>query len=288
MIIVRIIGGLGNQLFQYAAARRIAYFHSVELALDISEFQHLEDRNYCLHHFNIIERIATHEEVEAGLGKYPKVIRSIAFLWLSNSKRRLIKEKHFHFDPAILQAPDNVYLDGYWQSEKYFKDIEGIIRKEYTVKSLPDKINQAMAEKISLTNSVSIHIRRGDYVTKDKTNQFHGTCTLEYYDTAVNELARVIKDPTFFVFSDDIEWAREYLKLPYPVIFVGHNSPEKGFEDLRLMSLCNHHIIANSTFSWWGAWLSTNKNKIVYTPKRWFAAAGCNTDDLIPETWHRC
>jgi hypothetical protein len=197
----------------------------------------------------------------------------------------VIAERHFHFDPRILDLPGNVYLDGYWQSEKYFKDIESIIRSEFIVKTMSDPANEAMSERICGTESVSVHVRRKDYVSDSATSRIHGGCSLAYYYAAAERIARAVAEPHFFVFSDDAQWARENLDLKYPTTFVTHNGPDKNYEDLRLMTLCNHHIVANSTFSWWGAWLSINPDKMVIAPRKWFAESDLDCRDLIPDSW---
>ena len=132
-----------------------------------------------------------------------------------------------------------------------------------------------------------MHIRRGDYVSNPTTNKLHGTCSLEYYHNAVDIIAAKVSNPHFFIFSDDHEWARNNFKIDYPLTFVAHNNAGKNYEDMRLMSLCKHHIIANSSFSWWGAWLGSNPKKIVCAPRGWFKDKSLNTNDIIPSDWSR-
>ena len=197
----------------------------------------------------------------------------------------LFKEKSFSFDKRVFDLNGNIYLDGYWQTEKYFKEIEEIIRKEFTVKNeLADK-NKEIAEEIKKTNSVSLHIRRADYITDKRTNSHHGTCGSAYYEQAVAIIAEKVKTPHFFVFSDDMDWAKKSIILDFPTVYVDHNNAVTNYEDLRLMHLCKHNIIANSSFSWWGAWLNNNPQKIVVVPKRWFVTDKMDTRDLIPNTW---
>lgn len=144
--------------------------------------------------------------------------------------------------------------------------------------------NKKISEMISSINSISIHIRRGDYASSERLQVIYGLCPLNYYYTAINSISKAVKNPHFFVFSDDIGWAKQNLKITHPVKFIIGN---KALVDLCLMSQCKHHIIANSSFSWWGAWLSTNKNKIVYAPKQWFKKTKLIPHDLIPESWIR-
>jgi hypothetical protein len=241
-----------------------------------------------LHHFNIEATIATPEEVASltirKQGIAERVLRR-ALRWSSGPAPTHIREKHFHFDPDILNMPDSVYLDGYWQSEKYFADIAGIIRQEFTVKTPQGGKDKELAEQITSCESVSLHIRRGDYVSNSHTNQVHGTCDLDYYFRCVENLTQTVQNSHFFIFSDDPEWARDNLRLPNPITLVDHNGPNKNYEDLRLMSQCKHHIIANSSFSWWGAWLNPIEDKLVFAPKRWFARDNHNLHDFIPNQW---
>jgi hypothetical protein len=291
MIIVQLIGGLGNQLFQYSMARRIAYKNNATLKLDISSFDSYKLREYKLSHFNINAELAQFDEVGQIRRMKRKNAHSRFYNFLDNFKpyykRSVIREQFFHFDPNILKVSNNVYLEGYWQSEKYFRDIEDIVRRELTFRNEPDIINKKMVREIMNKEAISIHIRRGDYISDPLINQIYGDCPMVYYNLAIKKISKAIEKPHFFVFSDDPLWARNNLKIDYPLTLVSHNHADKDYEDLRLMSLCQHHIIANSSFSWWAAWLCANKEKIVIAPKKWFNSAEHDTRDLIPNTWLR-
>jgi hypothetical protein len=289
MIIVQLFGGLGNQMFQYAAGRRLAYFLNTKLILDISPYGQETLRDYHLFVFSITENFASATDLE-------RVHRPIAWniqhpvdalrsMMHQNVTVRYVKEHHFHFYPEILALPDNVYLEGHWQSEKYFKDIEKIIRKDFIFSEEPDNLNNQMADKIRNCEAVSLHVRRGDYVSNPVTTAYHGICSEEYYRGAISKLENYVKNPHFFIFSDDPTWTKENLETGYSTTIIDFNGSEKDYEDMRLMSLCKHHIIANSSFSWWGAWLSNNPQKIVIAPKHWFNRPEINTKDLIPESW---
>ncbi len=288
MVIVQLLGGIGNQMFQYAAARRLAFINNAELKLDITSFKNYKLRKYNLGCFNIVENFATRKEIylyrgfrnRKGFGRIYRVLDRI----IPYHKRRYIIERHFHYDPDISRISGNVYLEGYWQNEKYFEDIKDLIREEFKIKHKIKKENEEIKKIITSNNSVSIHIRRGDYVQDPTTSKYHGICSLGYYYDAMSKIADMAEKPYFFVFSDEIEWAKNNLKSSHPIIFVENN---KDYEDLRLLSLCKNHIIANSSFSWWGAWLSKNRNKIVFAPKIWFAGADLNTDDFIPKSWYK-
>jgi hypothetical protein len=196
-------------------------------------------------------------------------------------------EKYFHYDPSIETLPNKSYIDGYWQSEKYFKRIEPTVRKEFTLITSPSTKNQKIIDKIKSCESVSLHIRRGDYVTDPKTNTLYGTCPPEYYEKAIQLMKDKVKHPVYFVFSDDPEWIRSNMVTGYPQHVVDINGPDDAHEDLRLMSCCKHHIIANSSFSWWGAWLSNNPKKVVVAPKKWFNNYHKDEQDVVPENWVR-
>jgi len=286
---------MGNQMFQYAMGRSLALKHNVELKLDISAFDSYKLHPYRLNNFNIVENIATENEVKQftrwkievrdNFKKYYNVLDRTANLIYPYYKWKYVKERDYTFDPNILTIKDNAYLDGYWGSEKYFKEIEPAIKREFTVKGEPNSSNARIAEEIQNTESVSIHFRRGDYVTDPITNKIHGTCSPDYYKKAVDDICKYTSAPHFFIFSNDPEWVKNNFSIQYPVTLVTVNSSDKPQWDLYLMSLCKHHIIANSTFSWWGAWLSTNTDKRIYTPKRWYNVDYINQKDTFPDSW---
>lgn len=184
-----------------------------------------------------------------------------------------------------MKTPEDVYLAGYWQSESYFSAIGDVIRREFTVKYEPDSTSNETEERIGKTQSVSIHVRRRDFVENSETKRLHGTCSLDYYSECVTLIGSKVADPHFFVFSDDPDWVTKNLRLKYPCRYVTHNDASRNYEDLRLMSCCKHNIICNSSFSWWGAWLNRNPDKIVLAPRRWFGELNFDTRDLLPASW---
>ena len=292
MIIVKLYGGLGNQMFQYATAKSIAERHASIVKLDVSGFETYKLHKYSLHCFQLGEYIATKTEIndliyEQSLMKEyaDKFLRktSIPFSFRKN----YILENKFEFNECILAVPDNVYIEGYWQSAKYFSEINNILRREFVVKYRQDADSRSFFEKIQNSESVSLHVRRADYVTNPMANKIHGTCDQQYYDLAIRYIQERIDSPHIFLFSDEPDWARNNLKFNIPVTIVDCNDSSRNYEDLRLMSHCRHNIIANSSFSWWGAWLNQNPSKIVCVPKNWFRDASVNTEDLIPEEWIR-
>jgi len=297
MIIVQLFGGLGNQMFQYAAGRSLAHRLNTQLKLDILPFQNYKLRKYILSEFKILEFFALKEDLRrvkwfsTSVRKRPSIsVRNFftGIYCLLNGIRPILykKESHFHFDPEFLKLPDDIYLEGYWQSEKYFKDIENIIRREFTLRNEPDITNTHMAEKIFESNAISLHIRRGDYISNPVSFTHHGVCSLKYYHTAIDCMVKNISDPHFYIFSDDPLWVKQNLIVNYPHTYVTHNQDLQDSLDLWLMSMCKHHIIANSSFSWWGAWLSNNSKKIVIAPKKWVNNPELDIRDLIPGLWH--
>ncbi len=277
MIITKLNGGLGNQLFQYALGRHLANIKKTTLKLDINRYQQKNSiRQYKLNNFNITENIATREEIKK-LKKFSKIP------FLSKYK----KEKSRDFDSSILSTKNNSYLEGYWQSEKYFQDVKDIIRKEFTLKnSSSDSFNKLNKKILTAgNNSVALHVRHGDYSQDPKKNERHTALPLRYYEKAIKLISEKITNPFFFVFSDDIEWCKQNLKLDNVYYIENKNLPD--YEALIAMSKCKHQIIANSSFSWWGAWLNSNSNKTVIAPTPWYNDLKINMDDRLPGNWIR-
>lgn len=289
MIITRLSGGLGNQMFQYAAGLRLAAARGTQLELDLTLLAAADGRTprtYELERFRVSAKRATPEQVEALLAKRPLAARISRRL----DPRAAARERHFHYDPAVARLPDGTCLEGYWQSERYFEDAAAQVRQEFSFSREPSGRNAELAQEIATRTAVSLHVRRGDYATHATTRAFHGLCPIDYYRRAATYVSERVRDPLFVLFSDDPEWTRAHLDpvdLGNGVIAVDHNGPQDGPEDLRLMSLCRHHVIANSTFSWWGAWLNANPEKIVVAPERWFAGGAHDTSDLLPSGWMR-
>jgi hypothetical protein len=278
VVTVKLLDGLGNQMFQYALGRTIAHRHGTSLALDIRGYPDYNLRRYSLGAFKIEGKLTSGGLMRFGL------VRAVRLRVRVPGLPYLVIERSSAFDPSVLQAPRNVYLGGYWQSEKYFSEIDDVIRRDFCFKSGPDGQNREVAASIQGVHSVSVHVRRGDY----STSQLLGTCPPVYYRDAAQVIASRITSPHYFVFSDEPDWARANLELKGPATFVTHNGPDRDFEDMRLMALCRHHIIANSTFSWWGAWLS-GLGGIVVAPKQWFKIEEPRWDarDIVPERWIR-
>lgn len=286
MIAFRAQGGLGNQLFQYAAARRLALQNRCPLVVDQHWFDHPRSgetpRPFELTRYSVVMRLATPFELTCWAPMRSRWGRYLSPLL----PLRLVRERGFEFNPEVLSTPPNSYLSGFWQSEAYFADIRDELLAELSPIAPPEPCDLKVIELIQRGNAVSVHVRRGDYVSLTSASAYHGLCTLEYYHRAVEHVAERVEDPIFFVFSDDVEWTKANLRLSFLTHYVDHNEPENAFQDLRLMSLCRHHVLANSSFSWWGAWLSHSIDGVVVAPERWYAVDR-PTPDLIPTRWSR-
>lgn len=263
-------------MFQFAAARA--------LSLEIGTGVVLDDRLALSRGERSITRIWDLPTSDADLppSKHDRALAHYLWRYFGRSPRHH-REKGLGFDPAFFRLPDDTYLHGYWQSEKYFGRHADQIRADFAFPAARGR-NAELAAEIDSDLSVSLHVRRGDYVAVSA----HGVCDQAYYDAALAQLLpRLPKDPVIYVFSDDPDWARDNLTLPGRRVVVDHNGSDADFEDMRLMSLCDHNIIANSSFSWWGAWLNTNPGKIVVGPTAWFADPKLINPDILPEGWLR-
>jgi hypothetical protein len=291
MIISHLIGGLGNQMFQYAAGRALSLHINKRLIVDVQDFNQYKLHNgYELERtFNINNKASLHQ-LESVLGKWrsntyirKKISTKKSLSFLTGSK--MIVEPQTSYWNNLFDVNDNAYLVGYWQTEKYFKSIENVIRSDFTFAPPISKINFEWATLIKRSNSVSIHIRRGDIASNHEALAFHGLCSIEYYERAICYMQNNIENPIFYVFSDDISWVKKSLDFgSSDYHFVDNNIGKESYNDMRLMSLCRHNIIANSSFSWWGAWLNNNDNKLVITPEKWFLLND-DTLDITPSRW---
>ncbi len=290
LVITTLIGGLGNQLFQYAAGRALADRAGVPLKLDVSGFESYALRRYELGTLPIAASLATPDDLApfgptaAGQSRLRRLLVGAV---ASRQAAATHTEPHFHYDAGFETLAAPLRLNGYWQSERYFERLRPQLLAELRPVTPLEPENLETARSIDGATAVSVHVRRGDYVSNSTTNAFHGTCSPGYYRAATAAIAARVSAPHFFVFSDDQAWTQANVTLEGPTTYVSANPPDRGFRDMQLMSRCQHHVIANSSFSWWGAWLNPSPDKIVVAPQRWFAAGANDTRDLLPAGWIR-
>ena len=282
MLIVKIIGGLGNQMFQYAYAK-VMEEKGYDVKIDISTFEtYTLHGGYQLDKFRITLNTSTKDENNQIYKK--SLLTKLKYkLYFRNTS--FIKEKTLLYQDRLLDLEDNKYIIGYFQSEQYFLNIRNTLLDEFRIKEELPKYIKKIENKIKETPSCSLHIRRGDF--KNETNiNIHGVCDLAYYYTAIDYLNNKFDNLQYFIFSDDIIWVKENLKINN-AIYIDYVNNKIPHYDMYLMSLCNHNIIANSSYSWWGAWLNRNTEKIVIAPKKWFSDYKRNeqSKDIYCEGW---
>jgi hypothetical protein len=288
-VIVKIHAGMGNQMFQYAMGRSLSLQKQAQLFLDNWGYQTDTRRPYELGRFDLSAGIVSKGRHKCEL-QFRGSLKPLR--WLLNAIRFPIISKYVEdaeqgFDQKLLLLDQNVYLDGYWQSELYFKGIRDLLLKEFTFKDAPNAENAGCLSSIASQNAVCVHIRRGDYCTNNHYQMKYGVCPLDYYRTAIGYIEQRIIDPAFFIFSDDPPWVHSDFPRRNSMTIVSHNFGRNDSEDLRLMMNCRHFIIANSSFSWWGAWLAQFPQKIVIAPKLWYITPDKSDKDLVPESWVR-
>lgn len=290
MICARLDGGLGNQLFQYAAGRALAARLGCDLLIDTSRLQRrnsrVTPRALELGHFRHGGRIAAPEE-SWHLGWLHRV--APISHWIT--PWRTYVEQGLAYNTKFDQLPDQTYLVGYWQSFRYFEQISQLLATELQPVAALSSASEAVASQMAMATAVAVHVRRGDYVSLTSAANLHGALPISYYTEALAYIRERMVNPRFFVFSDDIAWCERQLPLSgEEVTYVSHNTRDAAWQDLALMSLCHHHIIANSSFSWWGAWLADQRRptarRVVVAPARWFAGQPIqDLTDRFPAHW---
>ena len=279
-------------MFQYAAACALAADITAELKVDADTILPTHNGFELFTTFLITAPRISQKERRRLFGWKEVFVRSgLTFRYGSNFLRPVsfIKEPHYSYWSGLQHIPDDSYLYGYWQSPRYFSRHGNLVRSEFTFRNELVGDNARLAADLQNTNSVSIHVRRGDYVKNARTAQIHGACSLAYYERAIEYVSAKVANPTFFVFSDDKQWAHDNIAKRFGGRIVHGNSGDSAAVDLHLMSLAKHSIIANSTFSWWGAWLgeSDESDKLVVCPDKWFNSSRLSAKDLIPARWIR-
>jgi hypothetical protein len=289
-IILKLSGGLGNQIFQYSAARALAIHHQVPLKIDLDWFDNTPTgstpRQEMLSLLNINPQFIHSKGLPLDL---PEMKISFVYQLLRKltGKKMIYREKRpFIFQKKFFTQEPPLYIEGYWQSHSYISSIREIILQEITPNfPLHSQTVHYLNQINACPNSIMLHIRRGDYVSLATANQFHGVLSLNYYANALSHL-KELQNAQVFVFSDDIEWAKNHLTSPIPTNFIeGIPNSTAVVEELYLMKHCQHHIIANSSLSWLGAWLCEKQGQQVFAPKKWLANESFPMNDLIPPTW---
>jgi hypothetical protein len=276
MIYTRLHGFLGNQMFQYAAAADLAARLGVEVALDPRRAM-AKGQGNLTEVFDL--PVAAPSNLPPDQNQRPVAYTAWRYL---GRKPVLRREKTLGYAPAIRTWGDESYLHGYWQSEQYFANVIDHLRDVFVMTPPMSPQNAEMAQQIAEGQSVALHVRRGDYVALGAS----AVCDQAYYTAALKTVTDGLADsPKVFVFSDDPAWARDNLEVPFDKVVVDLNGRDTAYEDMRLMSLCKHNIIANSTFSWWSAWLNQNPSKRVTAPARWFGNNHQHNPDILPKDW---
>ena len=282
MIIVNLKGGLGNQMFQYAFGTSLALKLNSELKLDTQGLDNAKKvgdiyRPFTLSKFNIKASVATPEEISElkhPNGIFSKLKRKIIF--------KLSRDKNVLFNQKWLEVKDNSYLDGYWQSPLYFEGIRQELISDFTLKDPLSPEANSLLQEMRNNLTISVHVRRRDYITNSRVNKEFGICSMNYYQSALNLMKEKIPEATFLVFSDDIAWCQNNFPPDTKIKFTSQSLADT--ESLVLMSKCHHNIIANSSFSFWCAWLNQNPDKIVIAPEPWFDHQSYD-QNLIPKSW---
>lgn len=288
MKIVKFNGGLGNQLFEYAFGLAVEDYYKEEVYYDVSNYNlktHLEtSRPFLLNKYNTHLKFARKKERKKCINENSKLKNKVNKLFkkeIFKEKSNRIIEKHAQiYDENMFLEKENIYFEGFFQSEKYFKHIRKKVLENFTLKESLDEKNTYFLNKILNSTSISLHIRRGDYLLCDCMEN----CNLDYYYQGIDYIKQKINNNIeIFIFSDDIPWVKENLKIADKVNYIDINNDAASYCDIELMRNCKHNIIANSSFSWWGAWLNNNPNKIVIAPRIWFKNEP--QYDIIPEEW---
>jgi hypothetical protein len=284
-ITTKITGGLGNQMFQYAAGRSLSYHLNVPLFLDISSFQDYQVRDFQL---DKVFRIKSTELVSVrgrNIATSKKIAAHILHKFTSQPiLPKIYYQPSFGFWQDFYSIPDGSKIVGTWQNEKYFLPIESILREEFFFPDFKEERNKVIGRKIKSEKSVAIHVRKGDYLSQ-KGMKTYSQISRDYYLKALQIIKNRHGDTQAFIFTDDVDWATTNLYGLENVTFVDWNHNEQAFCDMQLMALCDHFVTSNSTFSWWSAWLGSNDQSTVITPKEWFVRNDLKSKDIHPGFW---
>ena len=288
MKILQISSGLGNQMFQYALYKSLCTMYD-ETFLDISTSYKINKNQHNGYELETVFNIKPNIANDLDIAKLSDINND----FFSKFKRKMFGQKssmykeidEYMYDPKVF-TKNNIYLKGYWQNINYFRENSGILLNDFTFRNNLDGVNKILSMEIVKENSVSIHIRRGDYYANSLfTKKFGNIANVSYYKEAIKIINSQVNNPKFYIFSDDINWAKDNLNLSEECTFVTHNTKNDNYIDMQLMSLCKHNIIANSSFSWWASYLNKNLNKIVIAPEKWVNIKMIGRVDLFPKGW---
>jgi len=285
-VIVGLSGGLGNQIFQYAAGLSLASRLQVPLVLDLSWFGGQKDRKFALSPFNI--EASQQNVCEWMSPTYQALVSRLSRRWFSKIMGVPVwHEPHFHYTKNFGLIEKSVFLEGYWQSELYFREHRSLLLQQLSLRGSMPLDCRNLLDEILESDAICVHVRRGDYLSNPLAAKIYEPCSIEYYKKGVSEISETLRNPRCFIFSDDPTWVTSSLSLDCPMKVVDVNGPENAHFDLILMAACKHFLIANSSLSWWGAWLGIHPNKRVIAPKRWFLTPDRDTRDLLPSSWEK-
>jgi len=289
MLVIKLQGGLGNQLFQYAYGLKMSLLLRQKVYLDISLLSAnrfgVTPRTYELYPYKIsASLLSVRDSKSIGIVKYPYLVKILARFNLTFRNCKYFYEDQFNFYDAKLTDPNySLVFEGYWQGEKNFSEVKDELRRQLlSYKTHP--LCKSIMDELLNCNSVALHVRRGDYITNPKAAKFHVLCGLEYYSSAMDLISKRIDSPHFFIFTDDVEWVKSNISSNYALTIVSGIDKLTHHDELSLMSSCSHNIISNSSYSWWGAWLNSNSNKIVIAPKIWHKNNEIG-ENFLPNDW---
>lgn len=295
MIVVRLMGGLGNQMFQYSTAKALALKNNTKLKIDTTflddksgEHEVVTHRDLDLEIFKINLERATKEEVEYFNGKkynsfFGKIYNRLQLLFRG---KKLVIEDRTHFNNFILQLRGDYCIVGAWQNEKYFIDFKDDLKQEFVFKNPIEQISNVLHQQILNTNSVCVNVRRGDYLTSPLYSKTIGALDIKYIRDSMSFIEEKTSNPVFYLFSDDVEWCKRNLNNSSNCVFVDHSHAGNKFANyLQLMTNCKHFIIPNSTFGWWAAWLGEKKDSLILAPKQWTREDYKKMNEVVPSRW---
>jgi hypothetical protein len=292
MIVVKPFGGLGNQMFQYAAARRLSLQHGTTLGLDLRWFSAQDLRSLDLMHLQVEAERPGADDLLPGLapdwtGASRRTRLRLGLAARRRGWRLLTDSTPGVFDASVLAAPDRSILVGYWQSQRYFEDVAPTLRHELAPRQPLSHDAAVVAAEIRDAGGVSLHVRRGDFTKDPLSQRTHGVCSPDYYRDAMSQLDDRLGRPVYYLFSDDPDWVEENISHRRTRMVSSPKSTWPAYEEMALMSACRAHIVSNSSFSWWGAWLGADPDKVVVAPARWFTDPSFRSDDIVPPNWVR-